>query len=113
MQQSVAICFPQAQRKGCLFHFAQAIWKKVQGLGLRILYKKDEFRCFANPMIALAFAVSLFKSVQAATQVAAGGLPVRKRRKYRNHERRLVTIKKYKAGNYTLNELACSHWVSF
>ena len=42
--------------------------------------------------------VSLFKSEQAATevplmQVAAGGLPVRKRRKYRNHERRLVTIK--------------------
>ena len=41
--------------------------------------------------------VSLFKLEQAATevtlmQVAAGRLPVRKRR-YRNHERRLVTIK--------------------
>ena len=67
--------------------------------------------------------VSLYKLGQAATevilmQVAAGELPVRKRRKYRNHERRLVimTIKeKYKAGDYTLSELvmAYSHWVSF
>ena len=61
--------------------------------------------------------VSLFKSEQAATEVvAAGGLPVRKRRKYRNHERRLVTIKeKYEVGDYTLSELvkAYSHWVSF
>ena len=42
--------------------------------------------------------VSLFKSEQAATevtlmQVAAGGLPGRKRRKNRKHERRIVTIK--------------------
>ena len=65
--------------------------------------------------------VSLFKSEQAATevtlmQVAAGRLPVRKRRKYRNHERRLMTIKeKYEAGDYMLSELvkAYSHWVSF
>ena len=65
--------------------------------------------------------VSLFKSEQAATevtlmQVAARGLPVRKRRKYRNHKRRLMTIKeKYEAGDYTLSELvkAYSHWVSF
>ena len=48
--------------------------------------------------------VSLFKSEQAPTevtlmQIAAGGLPVRKRRKHRNHERRLVTIKeKYEVG---------------
>ena len=65
--------------------------------------------------------VSLFKMEQAATevtsmQVAAWGLPVRKRREYRNHERRLVTIKeKYEVGDYTLSELvkAYSHWVSF
>ena len=64
--------------------------------------------------------VSLFKSEQAAIevtlmQVAAGGLPVRKRRKYRNHERRLMTImEKYEAGDYTLSKLvkAYSHWVS-
>ena len=42
-------------------------------------------------------------------------MPVRKRRKYRNNERRLVTIKeKYKVGDYTLSELvkAYSYWVS-
>ena len=41
---------------------------------------------------------------------------MRKRRKYRNHERRLVTImEKYEAGDYMLSELvkAYSHWVSF
>ena len=48
-------------------------------------------------------------------QVAAGELPVRERRKYRNHERKLVTIKeKYEVGHYTLSEFvkAYSHWVS-
>ena len=50
--------------------------------------------------------VSLFKSEQAATevtlmQVVAGGVPVKKRRNYRNHKRRLMTIKeKYEAGDY-------------
>ena len=66
--------------------------------------------------------ITLFQSEQAATEVsliqlAAGGLPVRRRRrKYRNHEKRLITIKeKYEAGDYTLSELlkAYSHWVSF
>ncbi len=66
-------------------------------------------------------AITLFQSEQAATEVslmqlAAGGLPVRRRRKYRNHEKRLATIKeKYEAGDYTLSELlkAYSHWASF
>ena len=63
--------------------------------------------------------VSLFKSEQAATEVtlmqvysSCRGLPVRKRSKYRNHERKLVTIKeKYEVGDYTLSELvkAYSH----
>ena len=65
-------------------------------------------------------AVTLFQSEQAATEVsimqlAAGGLPVRRRRKYRNYEKRLMTIReKYEAGDYSLSELvkACSHWVS-
>ena len=39
-------------------------------------------------------------------QLAAGGLPVRRRRKYRRHEKRLLTInKKYEACDYTLSEL--------
>ena len=66
-------------------------------------------------------AVELFKAEQTATEVslmqlAVGGLPVRRRRKYRKHEKRLLTIKeKYEAGDYTLSELvqAFSNWVSF
>ena len=49
-------------------------------------------------------------------QLAAGGLPFRRRRKYRRHEKRLLTInEKYEAGDYTLSELvkAFSNWVSF
>ena len=55
-------------------------------------------------------AVELFKAEQTATEVrlmqlAAGGLPVRRRRKYQRHEKRLLTIKeKYEAGYYTLSE---------
>ena len=73
----------------------------------------------AHPNIYIV--ASLFKSDQAATevtlmQVAAGELPVRKSRNYRNHERRLVTTKeKYEAGDFTLSELVkgYSHWMSF
>ena len=64
-------------------------------------------------------AVTLFRSEQAVTeislmQLAAGGLPKRRRRKYRNYEKRLTTIKeKYKAGDYSLSELLNAHspWV--
>ena len=50
-------------------------------------------------MIALAFVVSLFKLEQAVTkvtimEVAAGGWPVRKRKKYINHKRKLMTIRR-------------------
>jgi len=39
-------------------------------------------------------------------QLAAEGLPVRRRKKYRRHEKRLLTIKeKYEVGDYTLSKL--------
>ncbi len=34
--------FPQARVRGCLFHFCQAIWRKVQTLGLAVRYKEDD-----------------------------------------------------------------------
>ena len=64
----------------------------------------------AHPNI-YKLAVELFKAEQTATEVslmqlAAGGLPVRRRRKYKRHEKRLLTIKeKYEASDYTLSEL--------
>ncbi len=64
LQQSVAICFTQAERKGCLFHYAQAVWRKVQSLGLQRLYKEDDdFRAFVNCVIALAFVPPTFVRV--------------------------------------------------
>ena len=94
LQQSVAICFPQAERKGCLFHFAQAICARSWTEGWHLKVRKLAGKVHPN----IYEVVSLFKMEQAATevtlmQVAAGELPVRKRRKYRNHKRRLVSIK--------------------
>ena len=41
---------------GCLFHFSQAIWRKVQANGLATKYKEDEcFRLNVKKLIALAF----------------------------------------------------------
>ena len=33
--------FPGAELNGCLFHFSQAVWKKIQGEGLQEAYKED------------------------------------------------------------------------
>ena len=44
----------------------------------------------------------------------SGGLPVRRRRKYKRHEKRLLTIKEnYEVGDYTLSELvkAFKRWL--
>ncbi|XP_048242412.1 uncharacterized protein LOC125374801 [Haliotis rufescens] len=32
---------PNADVKGCFFHYCQAIWRKTQGLGLAVQYKED------------------------------------------------------------------------
>ena len=34
--------FPQVERKGCAFHFAQALWRHIQDEGLQHSYTKDE-----------------------------------------------------------------------
>ncbi len=31
-----------ARIRGCLFHFSQALWRKIQDLGLTICYKEDQ-----------------------------------------------------------------------
>ncbi|XP_048259957.1 uncharacterized protein LOC125384513 [Haliotis rufescens] len=33
--------FPNADVKGCFFHYCQAIWRKTQDLGLAVQYKED------------------------------------------------------------------------
>ncbi len=39
---TVTQLFPEARIRGCLFHFAQAIWRNVQKAGLTVRYKDDE-----------------------------------------------------------------------
>ena len=40
--QAVEKVFPGKQIQGCVFHWTQAIWRKVQGLGLGSAYKDDD-----------------------------------------------------------------------
>jgi len=48
--------FPNADHLGCHFHFGQAVWRKVQDVGLAVSYKEiEEIRSFVQKCIALAF----------------------------------------------------------
>ena len=42
MWQAAAKVFPTVARLGCFFHWSQAIWRKVQELGLQRAYTSDE-----------------------------------------------------------------------
>ena len=47
--------FSTTEVEGCFFHFAQAIWRKIQDRGLAVLYKKnDEIRKVVKCLVALA-----------------------------------------------------------
>ena len=43
--QATALNFPNASHKGCYYHFKQAIWRKVQSLGLVEEYKSSDEVC--------------------------------------------------------------------
>ncbi|XP_048258319.1 uncharacterized protein LOC125383665 [Haliotis rufescens] len=50
LQPMAAICavkvvFLTADVKGCFFHYCQAIWRKVQDLGLAVAYREDPEVC--------------------------------------------------------------------
>ena len=40
--QALKSVFPDASLKGCVFHFIQAIWKKVQEVGLQTAYNEKK-----------------------------------------------------------------------
>lgn len=48
--------FPRARQIGCFFHFSQALWRKVQEVGLVVRYKTDlNFQLHIKTHMALAF----------------------------------------------------------
>ena len=54
--QAVEKVFPTKQIQGCVFHWTQAIWRKVQGLGLGSAYKDDDVvHKYMRQIMALPF----------------------------------------------------------
>ena len=47
--------FPNANIKGCFFHFAQANWRKIENIGLAKEYQQDtDVRIILKSFVALA-----------------------------------------------------------
>lgn len=68
--KAVREAFPDAQLKGCYFHFGQALYQKIKSAGLEQQYKDDEeFRVYAKCFKALAF-VPLDSVVEAFEELA-------------------------------------------
>lgn len=40
--QAIQISFPTAEILGCFYHFAQSVWRKVQELGLQLMYNDPQ-----------------------------------------------------------------------
>ncbi|KAL8621483.1 hypothetical protein ACOMHN_058244 [Nucella lapillus] len=48
--------FPNTRHKGCYFHHSQAIWRRVQQLGLQAVYQEDDrVKTFIRKLMAIAF----------------------------------------------------------
>lgn len=62
--QSLKLNFPSAKVKGCLYHFAQAIWRKIQSIGLQSSYTDDaSYKKFFRKVISLAFIPHIYVQV--------------------------------------------------
>ena len=58
MIQAATLNFQSSSHHGCYYHYKQAIWRKVQSLGLAGEYNcpiDDTFKMFVNKMAAIAF----------------------------------------------------------
>jgi len=48
--------YPEISMKGCVFHFTQAIWRKVQELGLQVMYQNDDtYYSYIRRLMALPY----------------------------------------------------------
>ena len=63
--QAVELNFPIASLTGCYFHFTQALWRKIQGVGLQTEYcaENSEVAPFFRKVAALAFVPLAFVRV--------------------------------------------------
>lgn len=61
--------FPNTRHQGCYFHFVQAVWRKIQALGLVALYNDDEVarttirKLFALALLPVAFVRNSFETL--------------------------------------------------
>ena len=52
--RAAAHVMPQVERKGCVFHWGQAVWRKAQDVGLRQAYLDDNTtHIFIRKLMAL------------------------------------------------------------
>ena len=60
--KAVELHFPNAQHHGCYYHFMQAIWRKVQLLGLQEKYRAESsaLKKLVQKMAATAFCPPAF-----------------------------------------------------
>jgi hypothetical protein len=56
---AISHCFPKTYISGCLFHYGQAIWRKIQNVSLSEKYKNcEKFRKYMRSFLDLAFVPS-------------------------------------------------------
>lgn len=54
--RAIAVTFPGVLCRGCIFHWKQAVWRKVQEVGLQRAYtKKNEFYVVLNKLMSLPY----------------------------------------------------------
>ncbi len=61
--QALALNFPNSRHQGCYYHFMQALWRKVQALGLASHYSNPQdtaLKNFVQKMGAIAFCPPAF-----------------------------------------------------
>ena len=77
--QAVSLNFPNSRHQGCYYHFMQAIWRKVQALGLASDYSNPQdmtLKNFVQKMCAIAFCPPAFvRSAWISVQEEAPELP--------------------------------------
>ena len=70
--------FPDAIHGGCYFHFCQAVYRKVQALGLHQVYRQNvEMRSLVRSMNALAFSsvMNVTEAFEALREEQAANFP--------------------------------------